>query len=878
MTFQSFRRQLSRQFWVLPLICLCVTAGAWWIAHTHERDTKSQDFGHVADMVSDRMFNRLLQYEHLLRAARSFVMASREISPDKWITFVDGLHQDERLTGLRSLGFMDRVSRDGLSGHESRLRSVHGKEYHVWPDDGQPVFFPITLVAPSTGAARRVLGYDQSAEPVRERAMRQAIESGRLAVTRKVQLVQDGRPGLILFLPVFAADTGSHGKRVAGLVYGAVVLGDVVSSGLDAEAGTIALRIAHEDGTAVFDTGTKPHAPVVADTAPAVRRLSFGGQVWQVEMRRLAAPGEAIQDVPAIVILVAGLGVTVLVALGAWFYRVSLTRADADVEKALDDRESERKLLQGILDAIPDPIFVKDARHRWINVNLAFARLMGRTKGQLIGEDDRSVLDPVIAAQRLEEDRQVVESGTVMRLEQTNLRGGAEERWLLKTKAPLQLPDGTRGVAGILTDITELKGAQHEAMAARRFLDGILSAMPNPAYVKDREHRWILVNDAFCSLLGRRREELLGRTDHDILDGEFSDASWQEDDTLFATHGTITVEVRDAKGRWIFKTKKYVRLPDGSEYVVGNNLDIHDRKLAEQAAQKHRDELEETVRARTAELITARDSAESANRAKSEFLANMSHELRTPMHAILSFARIGLIKIRDQDVASGRIEQYLQRIELSGSRLLALLNDLLDLAKLESGHMRYDVTPNDIADVIRNVISELEVVARERGVHIVLDCETSDTKAEFDVMRLGQVVRNLLSNALKFTPAGRTIRISVSDGFLAAREDGAGAGRSALKVMVADEGIGIPAEELEAVFDKFIQSSKTKSGAGGTGLGLAISREIVLRHGGEIWAANGNGGGAVFTFVIPRSQATDEASGTFESPPESTRITATGRG
>jgi signal transduction histidine kinase len=220
------------------------------------------------------------------------------------------------------------------------------------------------------------------------------------------------------------------------------------------------------------------------------------------------------------------------------------------------------------------------------------------------------------------------------------------------------------------------------------------------------------------------------------------------------------------------------------------------------------------------------------------------------MHAILSFTRLGLEKARGPAPAIERIERHLTRVEQSGERLLTLLNDLLDLSKLEAGKMRYEMTTADLAAVASGVIEEFAVLARERGLAVALEVRTADPRAWCDPHRVGQVVRNLLSNAIKFSPAGGQVRFVCEDALE----------RGALALTVQDEGSGIPEDELETIFDKFVQSSKTKSGAGGTGLGLSICRQIVQDHGGRIWAGNRPQGGAFITFVLAR-HAPQTASG-----------------
>ena len=258
------------------------------------------------------------------------------------------------------------------------------------------------------------------------------------------------------------------------------------------------------------------------------------------------------------------------------------------------------------------------------------------------------------------------------------------------------------------------------------------------------------------------------------------------------------------------------------------------------ALKQERDFLEEKVAERTEDYKEAKEAADRANQRKSEFLANVSHELRTPLNGILGYANLAIGRI-DRLTQKDHLK-YLKQITTSGNRLLRLITDLLDLSKQEAGQVEFDFLPSPLSDLTQEIITELDVLLKEKNLSVNYSNPEFDDLVWLDSEKILQVIRNLMSNAIKFSQKGDEIKISIEEE------------ESGLVFSIADQGIGIPDDELDKIFEKFVQSSKTKTWGGGTGLGLSICHHVISNHKGKIWAENNSGKGATFRFFLPREQ------------------------
>jgi PAS domain S-box-containing protein len=360
----------------------------------------------------------------------------------------------------------------------------------------------------------------------------------------------------------------------------------------------------------------------------------------------------------------------------------------------------------------------------------------------------------------------------------------------------------------------------------------------------DADGRLTFLNQAWVEILGHAIEDSLG---HSLIDYLCAEDRPAELKTLFdAQTGNDAREKRELRFQhrndavvWL---ELSVRKSETGRYV-GSLYNITDRKRAESERQAAFDLLEERVKERTIELSQAneelsraKETAESATRAKSEFLAKMSHELRTPMNAIIGFTR--LVMRRCKDLIPSKQHENLEKILISAQRLLALINDILDLSKVEAG--RAEVHPREVTleAVVDNCLRTVESTMNSEKVVLRKDL-TAGLLLFTDEEKLHQILINLLSNAAKFTHEGSIV--------VSARSDG-----QRVAIAVIDSGIGIPTEATERIFEEFQQvDGSTTRHYGGTGLGLSISRNFARLLGGDITVESKLGTGSTFALTIP---------------------------
>lgn len=403
-------------------------------------------------------------------------------------------------------------------------------------------------------------------------------------------------------------------------------------------------------------------------------------------------------------------------------------------------------------------------------------------------------------------------------------------------------------LSALLLQQRRLRRAESEARESEQRFRILVEHAPEAILVYDVDlDRFVDSNGSAQQMLGMSRETLLACGPFDLYSSEQPDKlplalMVAEHLRLVMLGETIHVErhIRRADGSVFPAEVRMVRLPmEGRRLVRGGIVDISARKRGEQELLGYRDQLEELVQQRTAALSVAVTEAQSANRAKSIFLANMSHELRTPLNSVIGFSQM----MADSSSMFEEEKQNLAIINRAGHHLLTLINDILELSKIEAGRMQLQTGPVDLNGLLDEVLEMVRMRAREQGIALCVERGNVPPLVRLDGAKLRQVLLNLLSNALKFIERG-SVTLSLD-----CQPDGDGHGQVLLAFAVRDTGSGIAAADLERIFEPFVQADSAVAQAG-TGLGLSISREFVRLMQGQLRVESQLGQGSVFSFSL----------------------------
>ncbi|WP_157264294.1 PAS domain-containing hybrid sensor histidine kinase/response regulator [Azohydromonas aeria] len=425
---------------------------------------------------------------------------------------------------------------------------------------------------------------------------------------------------------------------------------------------------------------------------------------------------------------------------------------------------------------------------------------------------------------------------------------------------PLRFP-------GVLLDVGQRRALEAERDQALERLRAFAEAVPGVVYAKDRDGRMLVANRGVAAVVGKPLEAILGRTDLEYLDDPAQAAAIMANDRRVMDGGAAEqleeqVDLPDGTPAVWLSTKAPFRDARGNVIgIIGASVDITARKAAEARLAELAATLEGRVQRRTAELAAARDAAEAASRTKGAFLANMSHEIRTPINAIL-----GLTHLLGREATTPRQADRLKKIEGASRHLLSIINDILDLSKIEAGKLHLEEHDFSLAAMLDHVTSMIGSAAAAKRLSVTVDAAAAPPWLHGDESRVRQALLNYAGNAVKFTGrGGLTLRVAPL------REEADG--RVLLRFEVQDTGVGIAPEVLPRLFESFEQAEvSTNRRFGGTGLGLAITRRFAALMGGEAGARSAPGQGSTFWFTAWLRRGQPVATATVEQAEAESRL------
>lgn len=522
----------------------------------------------------------------------------------------------------------------------------------------------------------------------------------------------------------------------------------------------------------------------------------------------------------------------------ALLYAKELASREAS-EAALRDSDSDYR---AILDTTLDGFWLLDAHGRLLDVNNRYADQSGYSRDELLSME----ICNLEAIENAEETRRHIQFVIANGHDQfeTEHRRKDGSTWHVEISAVFA-PLGRGKFFAFLRDISPRKRAEAAIHSTQIQLEATLKAIPDLLFEVDDEGRYHDVYTTNRDLLLLPAETLAGKTINETLPAEAAAigmAALREAAMQGQSHGKQMLLTLPHGECWfeLSVARKSTANVTGQRFIVLSR-DITARKRVELELSEHRQHLEDLVTARTEQMNQAKDAAEAANRAKSIFLSNMSHELRTPLNSILGF---GQLLEMDPELNQQQREEV-RTINESGYHLLGIINDVLEIARIESGRLSVSTQDFDLHALLRMVGDSMKLLAHGKGLEFRIEkTEGLPHWVNTDLRKMRQVLLNLLSNAVKYTQQGEVV-LSASVA--------TGDGRTLLKFEISDTGVGIEAADLTKLFDPFFQTAHGVLQGQGTGLGLAICRQYAELLGGTLDAESEPGSGSLFRFAVPVS-------------------------
>lgn len=846
--------------WLVLVISLTATTGGWFIAQKNAELRSQKRFDEEARSVTAALVERMQVYEDVLHGALGLFAASYSVERGEWRAYLSSVSIESRFPGIDGIGYVARVPRAQTEDFLRMVRRDKTPDFELKNPGTNSDLLVVQYIEPES-RHKVSLGLDLGADPSRRSVAERARDTGKATLSGTVTLHDEGRSpraGFLMLLPVYDHDAPidrpeQRREAIEGWVFARFVTSELMSVVLTNAAPGLHLRIldTHAAGidAVVFDT--HPHLTqnlqkeaLFTTTIPR----TIGERGWTLNFA--TTPEFTVTNRYTSGIWAAGAGSVFSILLFGIVWSLSHTRERAlamasdmtstlrQTNEQLESEIRERKrseealkhseaIYHSLVESLPLSVARKDLHGRFTFANQRFCSEVDKSLDELVGKTDAEIFAPELARVREQHAREVLQTGaTVETVEEHTSEG--PPRYVQAIRTPVyNSGDTVIGVLEIFWDITDKHHAEAELEHERFLLRTLMDNVPERIYFKDRDSRFLRNNRAHLRTFGLERpEQAVGKSDFDFFSEEHARQAYDDEQHLMATGEAMTKEERetwpDGSVTWALSTKMPLRDQWGNTIgTFGISRDITDRKRAEHAMRR------------------AKEAAEEANQTKSRFLANMSHELRTPLNSVIGFANI-LLKNKAGTLSPPELS-FLDRILANGKHLLNLINEILDLSKIEARKIELQLTPVGIDTLLRETIAQQEGLVRDRPVRLVGDLPERVTPILTDADKLRQVIINLIGNALKFT----------EEGTITVRAETDPADHRPVRIDVIDTGIGIPADKLNVIFEAFQQAEEgTARKYGGTGLGLTISQALCRLMGYHIEVASEPGVGSTFSVIL----------------------------
>jgi two-component system, sensor histidine kinase and response regulator len=848
--------------WFVLVIALTASGVGWFIARQHEELGARKRFDEAASRIVTTLAERMAIYQDVLHGGAGLFAASYSVERAEWKAYVDSVSVDKRYPGVNGVGFIANVPRGQLADFLKVTRGDKTPDFVVKETGTNDDLFIVKYAEPEQ-RYRALLGVDIGTNPERREVAEHARDAKAAMISGKVTLTEPGtepQTGFLMLLPIYrhgAATSTVEERRAAveGWVFARFITRQLMQGILGDQTQLLRCEVS-DTGAAgtnrLIFGGTAPAGDQTADDEPRFASeipLELGGRTWLLHFSTQPAFDAAIARWTEIMVGVGGGFISLLLFGVVWSLSstreralamaTGMTTAFREANERLEQESSERKrsvaalkdseiLYHSLVESLPLQILRKDSQGRITFASQRFCTEVGQAPAEVLGKTDLDLYPPALAAQHQQADIKVLEQGVTLESVEEHPAADGRKRFIQVIKAPVRDAAGkVVGLLGICWDVTDKRHAEEELEHERFLLRTLMDNLPDRIYFKDVESRFIRVNKALVVMHGQPSEMFMkGKTDFDFFTDEHARQAFEDEQQVIRSGQPFTKEEKetwpDGSVTWVWTTKMPLR--DEKARTIGTfgiSRDITARRQAEEA------------------LKVAKEAAEEASRAKSQFLASMSHELRTPLNSVIGFANI-LLKNRAGNLTASELT-FLERISANGKHLLLLINEILDLSKIEARKVELQIAPVALDQLIRETLAQQEGLVREKPVQLLADLPPNVTAFPTDAEKFRQIIINLVGNALKFTERGSvTVRLVTNP------ED-----HFPLRVEVVDTGIGIPQDKLGIIFQAFQQAEAgTARKYGGTGLGLTISQALCQLMGYQIQVTSEVGRGSTFSVAL----------------------------